>query len=71
MNNHSTRKLTLIQRTAFEASIQYETVSSRGNTKPRYIIDMIKHKRRLENEIRKLASTQGKGKRLHTPNYSH
>ena len=47
---------------AFEASIQYKTVSKRGNTKPKHVIDMIKYKRKLENGIRKHASDTRKRK---------
>ena len=53
---------TNIQKYAFENSINFKQVSQRGNTKPRYIIELIKQKRRLENGLRKMVSDTRKKK---------
>jgi len=47
---------TNIQTQAFNASIQHKQASNRGNTKPRALVNLIKHKRKLETGLRKLAS---------------
>ena len=54
-----TRKIeifTNVQKFAFQNSIQYKQVSSRGNTKPRWLIQLIQQKRRYQNGLNKLAS---------------
>ena len=45
-----------VQKAALDASINYKQVSSRGNTKPRNMINLIKQKRNIETGLRKLAS---------------
>ena len=48
--------LTNAQRLAFHNSIQFKQVSSRGETKPRWLIQLIQQKRRYQSGLRKLAS---------------
>jgi len=62
------------QRLAFHNSIQFKQVSSRGGTKPRWLIQLIQQKRRYQNGLRKLASDTRKKREeaikiiLNTPN---
>ena len=50
------KTFTNAQKMAFEALVSYKQLSTRGNAKLRFIINMIKHKRRLENGLKRLAS---------------
>ena len=52
--------LTNIQKLAFQNSIKYKQVSNRGNTKPRWLVQLIQLKRRYQNGLRKLASDSRK-----------
>ena len=51
---------TNIQKLAFQNSIKYKQVSNRGNTKPRWLVQLIQLKRRYQNGLRKLASDSRK-----------
>ena len=56
------KTFTETQKAALDASINYKQISSRGNTKPRNIINLIKQKRNIETGLRKLASDTRKNK---------
>ena len=45
---------TTVQQEAFLGIISFKQKSLRGNTKPRYIVDLIKSKRRIQNKLRTL-----------------
>ena len=45
---------TAVQQEAFLGTISFKQKSLRGNTKPRYIVDLIKSKRRIQNKLRTL-----------------